>query len=433
VAVIIACVHGKIGDTEYFQAKMPARELVSSVRPAKDIDDWAEWGIEERIQRELNMGRIQREIVPYFARSKDRFFGSLIVLVYKGELHFESFADLGGKVPHAYKSVAQDLGVLTIDGGELIALDGQHRLVTLRQIIQGKAEGEFVREVPNDDISVIFIKHESPQKTRRIFNKVNRYAKPTGRGDNIITSEDDGYAIVSRRLLEEDAPLGGKDIKGELIVEWKNNTLSARSAKLTTISVVYETVKEILHHEGITDFDEKSRVHRPSEEELDAAYEHAERYWKLAVEKLTPFREALTDRAIISKMREENLLLKPAAQIALFKGIIKALDRGLTLQEAIERADKLDWEIKSDVWRDILVRGDGAIIASKDAYERAAELMAYLIAADRMKADEREQLRVVYNTARGYNYDDPPEDKEPEQLPKPVVQPAAGNAVLARR
>lgn len=422
MAMVIACVRGKMGDTEFFQAKIPARELVSSVRPAKEVDDWAKWGIEEQIQREINMNRIFKEMVPYVAKSKDRFFGSLIVLVYNGDVHFESITDLNSKVPHAYRSVAQDIGFMTIDGGELIALDGQHRLVTLREIIQGKAGagGEFVRDVPNDDISVIFLRHESHEKTRRIFNKVNRYAKPTGRGDNIITSEDDGYAIVARRLLEEDAPLGYKDARGDLIVEWKNNTLSARSAKLTTISVVYETVKEILNHEGITDFDEKNRVNRPSEEEIDEAFEHAQRYWKAVLEHLSPFRLALEDRASISKMREEVLLLKPAAQIALFKGLIKALERGLTLQEAVERADRIDWQIRSDIWRDIIVRGDGAIIASKDAYERAAELIAYLISADRMTGEQKETLRVSVNAARGHDYDDQDEDNEPEDLPPPV-------------
>lgn len=423
MAMVIAAVRGKMGSTEFFQVKMPARELVSSIRPAGELDDWATWGIEERMQRELNQPRITKEIIPYVTKSKDRFFGSLIVLVYQGEVHFESITELSSKIPHAYRSVAADIGFLTIEGGQLVALDGQHRLVTLRDIIQGKAEdGEFVRDVPNDEISVIFIKHESNEKTRRIFNKVNRYAKPTGRGDNVITSEDDGYAIVTRRLLDEGAPLGAKDTRGELIVEWKNNTLSARSAKLTTISAVYESVKEILNFEGIKDFDEKHRVNRPGDDELDAAYEKVERFWKAVVEKLTTFRKALADRAEIAKMREENLLLKPAGQIALFKGLIKALQRGLTLEEVVKRADKVDWQIKSDIWRDIIVRGDGAIIAgSKEAYDRTADLVAYLIAADRMNGEEKEHLKVTYNTARGFDYENHDEDAEPEELPTPVI------------
>ena len=44
----------------------------------------------------------------------------------------------------------------------------------------------------------ILIEHEVNMKTRRVFNVVNRYAKQISRGDQIITSEDDGYAIVAR-------------------------------------------------------------------------------------------------------------------------------------------------------------------------------------------------------------------------------------------
>jgi DNA sulfur modification protein DndB len=423
MAMVIAAVRGKMGSTEYYQVKMPARELVSSIRPAGELDEWATWGIEERMQREINQTRITKEMIPYVTKSKDRFFGSLIVLVFRGEVYFEPLTETSVKVPHAYRKVASDIGFLTIEGGQLVALDGQHRLVTLRDIIQGKvADGECVSEVPGDEISVIFIKHESNEKTRRIFNKVNRYAKPTGRGDNVITSEDDGYAIVTRRLLDEGEPLGGKDSRGDLIVEWKNNTLSTRSAKLTTISAVYESVKELLSHENIKEFDEKHRVNRPSDEELDDAYEKVCRVWKMAVERLTPFRLAIADRGNIAKMREDNLLLKPAAQIALFKGIVKARQKGLTLEETFKRADKVDWHIKSDMWRDIIVRGDGAIIAgSKEAYERTADLICYLVAADRMTGEEKEHLKVAYNTVRGFDYENHDEDVEPEELPTPVV------------
>src|SRR5262249_34271119 len=152
--------------------------------------------------------------------------------------------------------------------------------------------------------------------------------------------EDDGYAIVTRRLLAEDAPLGVKDAKGDLIVDWKHNTLSDRSAKLTTISVVYDSVKEILTYEGLKDFDEKHRVNRPTDEELDGAFERVSVYWKVVLEKLTTFKNTLNDRASIAKLRKESLLLKPAAQIALFRGLVKALGKGLKLDEAVTRADK---------------------------------------------------------------------------------------------
>ena len=68
------------------------------------------------------------------------------------------------------------MGFLTIDGGTLIALDGQHRLLALKDVCENPTEGDYSVQVPNDEVSVIFLNHESAQKTRSIFNTVNKYA-----------------------------------------------------------------------------------------------------------------------------------------------------------------------------------------------------------------------------------------------------------------
>ncbi|MGQ4810515.1 hypothetical protein NKDENANG_03988 [Candidatus Entotheonellaceae bacterium PAL068K] len=429
MAHVIPCVRGKMGNTEYYEATMPARELVSAVRPAKEVDGWASRSVEERLQRELNEARIREEIVPYLAQATDRFFGSLIVLIYKGSVEFEPMGSIGYRVPAAYRSVAERIGFLTIEGGELIVLDGQHRLVALREIIEGKPEtqGEFTQEVPNDDICLIFIKHESNEKTRRVFNKVNRYARPTNRGDNFITSEDDGYAIVARRLLEKGAPLDIKDNTGKLMVNWRNNTLAASSLQLTTLSAIYEILKDALACEGIANFDEKSRVNRPTDKEIDRAYEVAERWWRAVLSGLEPYRAAIADPSSIPEMRKNDapssLLFKPAGQIALFKGLRRALEKkGLRLEDVVNRANKVDWKISSEMWQNIIVRPNKTMIARKEAYELAAELIAYLIAADKMEPQEVKNLRRSYNKAKGYNFDDPSPEEAPRDLPAPVVK-----------
>jgi DNA sulfur modification protein DndB len=164
-----------MGNTTFYQLMMPARELVTGVRPAKELDEWANFSIEEKMQRELNTKRIRDEIAPYLARSKDRFFGSLIVLAWHSKVAFESLADVNVKLPNAYKSAIEGIGFVTIDGGHLIALDGQHRLVSLEQVVKHDVVGSEAMSVADDDISVILIEWENNEKTRRIFNKVNRY------------------------------------------------------------------------------------------------------------------------------------------------------------------------------------------------------------------------------------------------------------------
>ncbi|WP_421874608.1 DNA sulfur modification protein DndB [Mycolicibacterium wolinskyi] len=400
MATTVPVIKGQMGSTEFYEAKMSARELVASTRAPRDMDGWANFSLEERLQRELNDKRVDDEIVPYLAKSSDRFFSSILVLICNADVTYESLSDIIPKgLPAAYKSVAKDIGFLTINGGELVVLDGQHRTSALGKVIKSKVDlGEFTKEVANDELAVIFVDLNESEHIRRIFNKINRNAKPTSRGDNIITSEDDGYAILTRWLLREGEPLGQKDAKGNLIVNWKSNTLADRSAQFTTISAVYDTVQSILaHFKMIEEFNEKKNVVRPAEERLDEAYEHVKDWWLAALHGMDAFKEALANPVEIPAMRKDgqkwSLLLKPAAHIVLFRALVRAVDLGLTLDEAIVRANKIDWNIQSEQWKDVLIAPNGRIIARNENYETAADLIAYLIAGDRMKHDAVENVR----------------------------------------
>lgn len=160
MAYVIPALKAKMGDNEYFQATMTARALASVARPASERDDWAGLSIEERLQREVNYKRIKDQLVPYLAQDKDRFFGSVIVVV-DGEMIFEDVGRLGAKIPAAYRSETEKIGFLIIeDDSDMIILDGQHRVVALRMITQGEGRGEYVSQVPNDEITVQFIPYE---------------------------------------------------------------------------------------------------------------------------------------------------------------------------------------------------------------------------------------------------------------------------------
>ena len=428
MALVVPCLKGKMGSTEYYEAMMPARELVHGARPASESDEWASLSIEDRMQRDPNLKRIREEIAPYIANSADRFFGAIIVLVADGDIAFESLKDLNHKMPNAYRSSADRLGFITVDGGSLIVLDGQHRLLALEAVIKNEVKGSFSSEVPNDDVTVIFIKHESSQKTRRIFNKVNRYAKPTSRGDNIITSEDDGFAIISRRLLGDGGPFAVKIEGGdELIVNWKSNTLSSRSKQLTTISVVYDTVKTILSAKGVLHLDKATN--RPSDEDLEQYYDQVEGFWSTVLANLKPYVDGLENPHLIPKMRdpdsEHSLLFKPVAQIALVQGLIRStVDDRLTLKEAVSRANRIDWRMTSNLWRDIIVRAAGTIDTTVDAREVASQLISYLIAGEKMSVDEIRAVEEACRKAKGKSDESDPDWKLPDPVSAPSLREA---------
>jgi hypothetical protein len=91
-----------------------------------------------------------------------------------------------------------------------------------------------------------------------------------------------------------DAPLGiSHGPKNERIVDWKSDTIAERGTKLTTVSAVCESVKDILGAQKIPMVDEKRM--RPSDDQLTEAYEAAERWWTTLMARITPFRMAAAD------------------------------------------------------------------------------------------------------------------------------------------
>ena len=46
--ITLPAIKGKIGTTEYYLTSMSARELVSSVKPADELEEWESMTIEEK-------------------------------------------------------------------------------------------------------------------------------------------------------------------------------------------------------------------------------------------------------------------------------------------------------------------------------------------------------------------------------------------------
>jgi DNA sulfur modification protein DndB len=403
---------GTMGSTEYFQANVTAKDLAMMAKTAAELEAWKEWSIFERFQRELSTNRIKTEIVPYLTRTEDRFFGAFIVLVYEPDLfEFEPAelkSDLRGA---AYVEAGQRMGFLTVGGGNLVALDGQHRLVSVQTVLTAGNEvtGPFRDDLLNDDFCVLFVKHETFEKTRRIFNKVNRYAKPVSKSDNILTSEDDGYAIVTRWLVESEPPLGlegpnpplsALGTSGEPIVEWRRGQLTANDHdKLTTLNHLYQSVKIILDANGMGHFGAKHRPNRPDDSELQKAYQAAATWWTDVIAGLLPLQHACRNPSGIKGKRrnegENAALFLPVVQVALFKALIKVVSDGkLERSEAINRASEINWRRRGAAapLRHILVGPQGNPRTSAASASAGAELIEYLIAGHEMTSPEIESI-----------------------------------------
>lgn len=419
----LGCIRGKLGSTEYYSVIMPAGTLIDSVGLAMEMPEWENMTADEKMQRTPDINRIVNEIVPYIVNDPDRFFGSLIVDIYSGfeDIHFESIANITSNILGAYAGSTKNMGYITLPGSQrLIALDGQHRLIALKVAIKGfsaipwgsKAQPIWEKtlkphpELSSQDISVIFVKHEDNVKIRKIFNKVNKYAKQTSRSDNIITSDDNINAIISRKLFQKEgilAPIGNTEL-----VNWKSNTLSKRSKNLTTISALY-TISEIL-------LKDKNYVNGeiPSKEMVKEAYQEVCKFWEEVLSGLNIFKLYLKltkEDKPVSKLREENLLMKPVTQMALAHVAYTAKKKNVSWSECVLKLNQIDWSLNNNVWFNILIIGSTTkkMITGKEAIRSAGMIISYMVMGDKMTNQE---IQAVVNII--CNAKDNPDEPLPE-------------------
>lgn len=409
----LGCIKAKMGKTEYYITKIAAGELIEKVGIAKEMPEWPNMTAEEKMQRECDIRRIVEEIVPYVIEDPDHFFSSLIVDIYSGfdDIKFESVEEAVDRIPAAYAVPMKGMGFITLPGKErLIALDGQHRLLSLRIAIRGmmgvpadtKLFPALYNLVPHpelaeDELCVILVKHTDNAKIRKIFNKINKYAKQTSRSDNIITSDDDTFAVIARKLIQEGGPLAKiGDIE---LVNWKSNTLSQRSKNLTTLSALYTIAETMLKVDGYS-----SKV-LPDKTELDAAYERVASFWSVSLGRIQAFREYLTlthKDAPVSKLREESILLKPVTQMALAHVAVKARQRGIKWEDIVDKLNQIDWSYTNDLWFNILVIGSAnkKMITGKDSIRSAGAVISYLVMGDTYSRSELDEVRQIIRNAR---------------------------------
>ena len=407
------CIRATMGSTVYYITKLPAGRLIDSVGIAEEMREWPNMTAEEKMQRHCDIRRIVEEIVPYVTTDPDRFFSSLIVDIYEGfeNIVFEPLTDVVGALPAAYKMPLQDMGFITLPGKErLIALDGQHRLLSLKIAIRGLmgvpagtkatpmlSDLQPHPELAADELSIILVEHTNTAKIRKIFNKINKYAKQTSRSDNIITSDDDPYSVIIRRLIGGDGPLA--PVEGINLVNWTSNTLSQRSKTLTTLSAAYSIAETILKDEGF------SSKRLPDDGRLEAAYQRVSSFWRVTLDTVQAFQDylALTraDKPI-SSLREENLLLKPVTQMALAHAALTAQRKGVAWETVAGKLNSIDWSFTNELWYNILVinRANKRMITGKDSIRGAGAVISYMILGNRMTRSEVEDVRSIICNAQ---------------------------------
>lgn len=428
----------RMGTWDYYIVKMTMKDIVKEIDFASEI--YESKTLDEAIQRHLNEGRVKSEIVNYLAKREDRFFSSLVVAALGGNPTFlpiritddQQFAVL--KAVLKAGAVDEAFGVLTFDGAQAYyALDGQHRLKSIKTLIEGDSKEGIPTTPPNfleEEVSVILLVREEAddeeflKSYRRLFSSLNRYAKPTDKDTNIIMDEDDWVAILTRRLLTEHEFFvwKGKAMESPKL-KTKGKNLRTRDTFFTTLQTLYSMNETLL----LTPTRDKQnyqsnnfKFFNPGEEALDAMYDELVVYWDSLLEELPILHEPpelMRSHDIADDETEELadcVLFWPIGQELFAKVVRSRLNRFLPnlenptvgeVKECVKVFSQINWDLHAPPWRGLLLTQDPVrenwTMRSEDrkqAVETGERILRFQVGIDDLSSEGLNELRAHWHS-----------------------------------
>lgn len=433
-----------MGDWDYYVVKMTTRELSDNVRFAHQVYD--DRTLDEAIQRTLNEGRVRKEIVTYLSRQPARFFSSVVIAALHGDPKWYSVEiaeDDRFEIFRDDKRLNSTFGVLAFDGTQdYYALDGQHRLAAIKTLLDKNdpLSDESPPGFDDDELSVILVvprldesEETFMQRYRRLFSNLNRYAKPMDQATNIIMDEDDVFAIVTRRLIQEHEFFrwSGRQLDSGKVKTTKGKNLKLTDPYFTSIETLYAMNIGMLNSrnrrthgwngEGAGSKLKDFVRFRPSEEFVDQLYAELALYWDALLGEVPDLRQPPTDMRAHSADAEDaeqldHLLFWPIGQELLSDLVRDLLDWRLSdpsgtptpdeASEALQGLGRVNWDLHKPPWRNFLLTSepasDGTDRWKMRSDDRASAIrisrliVRAVLGIDQLSSEELEELRLSW-------------------------------------
>ena len=210
---------GKQAGRWYYSAMCPLK-IVPRMFQFLDEDMPAEL----RAQRILNKSRIP-EMSRYLIENPSEYIFSSITASIDGEVKFTPFDDTGN---------AKDIGQLRIPlSSRFLINDGQHRRAAIEEAVKQRPE------LGDETISVVFFIDAGLKRSQQMFSDLNRNAIRPTKSLGILYDHRDALSQLARDVVK-----GVSYFKN--LTELEKTTISNRSAKLFTLSSIYQATRALL-------------------------------------------------------------------------------------------------------------------------------------------------------------------------------------------
>lgn len=351
---LLPAIRSRVGDWSFYVTTLTFAEVETLIKAPDEVHErkqLADW-----IQREAIEAHAEA-IAAYIKSSPQRFLGSLIVGVYGGS---PDWNPLKVKIPE-HEEVSEEqlsriegaLGLLHLFGGEkLFAIDGQHRVAGIKRALKDEPAESLLR---SDCVSAIFVAHDPSSeagkaRTRRLFTTVNKKAKPIGRTQTIALDEDNGFAIVTRRLIDAH-PLFSDE--GKRVLYASTGALPANEVRaITSVVGLFELVKDL--YGGTESFEQQ----RPGDEVIERHFEFCSAYFDALLECVPEyvdvFQKAKGQPGDYRTADRNHLLFRPAGQRAFARAVQLLVARRTPLTDAVKVLLTAEMDILKEAWHHVL-------------------------------------------------------------------------------
>ncbi|TAE57047.1 MAG: DGQHR domain-containing protein [Nostocales cyanobacterium] len=369
--------------------------LQKNYNPETDNIEIDAKSIDEVQQRPLDWSR-QAALVQYLAARKNHKFPPVLVVInqpWVDNAKADEWDDQGCAKKATTDFIPLDqnnnVGLLNVseENISIYALDGQHRLMGVQGLLElikfGKLRrykkdktatetllilsdlmdsyqinDEYLQNLTQEKIGIEFIcavntgetYTEAKKRIRSIFVHVNLMATPLTKGQLTQLNEDDGFAIVARKIAVTH-PLLQVNNKRKQRVNWNSATVATNSTVLTTLQALQDMSEKYLgqkypHWKPL----EKGLIpKRPENEELqEGIQDFTELFDSLAT---LPSYKILEheDTPVLRRFSfekgggEGNMLFRPVSQVALAQALgILVFKQGLSLDAIFQKLRKFD-------------------------------------------------------------------------------------------
>lgn len=254
---------------EYYSAMCPLHVAVDLI---KIHDDDESIPPELRAQRALNKSRIPA-LSDYIIENPDSYAFSSLTVSIDSSVEF---------LPHGEEGIASKVGVLKVPFGVTYLInDGQHRRAAIERALQEKPE------LRNESISLVIYIDRGLERSQQLFSDLNRYVVRPTPSISILYDHRDPMSRLALDITKE------VEVFAKL-TEKAKTTISNRSRKLFTLSVLYQATCDLIR---------KKKGQKPNKKERDFVIS----YWEEVAKHIKDWQLAANREISPADLRRETI------------------------------------------------------------------------------------------------------------------------------